>query len=404
MENRVVLLSDCNAFYASVETILNPELKGIPMAVGGSVENRHGIILAKNDLAKKSGVVTAETINSAKRKCPDLTVVPPHREAYSKYSKIVNEIYERYTDLAESYGLDETYLDVTNTTHLFGTGKEIADELREVVYRETGLTVSIGVSFNKAFAKLGSDLHKPNATTCITRENFKEIVFPLKVTSLIMVGKSAYDVLKRHGIYTIGDLAMYDKKILIKELGKMGGMIHDYANGIDDSPVKSIYADREIKSVGNGMTFKRNLTCMGDVKIGVTALADEVSFRMRKYNVKCQTVQVQIKDADFITISRQKKLNEPTNLASVLIKSALELIEKSWDFKRSIRLITITGSNIVDESHMPVKQITLFDDDNPDKNEKEELLENMLDGLKDKFGKNIVKRASIIKNDIGIDD
>lgn len=400
---RTILLCDCNSFYASVETILNMSLKGIPMAVGGSEENRHGIILAKNDLAKEYGVITAETINSAKRKCPNLTIVPPHRDEYVKYSKKVNEVYERYTDLVEPYGLDESYLDVTNTMHLFGSGKEIADGLREIVFKETGLTISVGVSFNKVFAKLGSDYKKPNATTCITKENFREFIYPFKVSSLFMVGKSANEVLQRHRIYTIGQLASFNKEILTKELGKMGGMIHDYANGIDESPVKSIYDEKEIKSVGNGLTFKRNLTSINDVQIGVEALADEVSFRMRKYKVKCHTVQVEIKDSNFKTMSRQQKLSEPTNLSSVIIKNAMELIKNNWDFKRAIRLITITGCNIVAENHSPVKQITLFENPEANNTGKEERFEKMLDDIKDKFGKDIVKRASLIKNDIGID-
>lgn len=400
---RTILLCDCNSFYASVETILNPNLKGIPMAVGGSQEDRHGIILAKNDLAKSYGVVTAETINSAKRKCHNLTIVPPHRDEYIKYSKKINEIYERYTDLVDPYGLDESYLDVTRTMHLFGTGKEIADELREVVFKETGLTISVGVSFNKVFAKLGSDYKKPNATTCITKENFKEFIYPFKVTSLFMVGKAVNEVLKRHRIYTIGHLASADKNILEKELGKIGGLIHDYANGLDDSLVASVYAEKEIKSVGNGITFKRNLTSMDDVKIGVSSLADEVSYRMRRYKVKCMTVQVQIKDSDFKTISRQKTLSEPTNLSAVIIENALELIQKNWNFKRPIRLITITGCNIVDENYSLAKQITLFEETSSHDTEKNERIEKMLDDIKGKFGKQAVKRASVIKNDIGID-
>ncbi len=400
---KTILHCDCNSFYASVETILNPALKGIPMAVGGSVENRRGIILAKNDLAKACGVLTAETIGRAKQKCPTLTIVRPHPAEYSKYSRQVNEIYQRYTDLVEPYGLDESYLDITNTMHLFGTGQDVADKLRAVIAQEIGLTVSVGVSYNKAFAKLSSDYKKPNATTCITRENYRAIAHPLPVTALMMVGKSVYEVLKRLQIKTIGDLACANQQTLIKELGKLGEVIHHYANGLDDSPVRSASDIREVKSVGNGLTFKRNLTTYDDVKVGVEALSDEVSARMRRHKVKCMTVQVHIKDANFKTISRQKKLDEPTNLSSDLIENAMALIQTHWNFSVPIRMLTITGTQLVEENNI-TSQLSLFDDDNAWKKEKELKLENMLDDLKNKFGTKIIKRGSIITNDIGIDD
>ena len=221
--DRVILHCDCNAFYASVECLLHPAYRDVPMAVCGDPENRHGIILAKNERAKRFGVQTAETIWQARRKCPDLVLAPPHRDQYAIYSKRVNAIYQRYTDLVEPFGIDESWLDVTGSQRLFGSGPEIADRLRAEVQRETGLTISVGVSFNKIFAKLGSDYKKPDATTVISRENYRDIVYPLSVSALLYVGKSARETLQNMRIRTIGDLAHADRKALVASLGKIGG-------------------------------------------------------------------------------------------------------------------------------------------------------------------------------------
>ena len=401
--DRTILHCDCNGFYASVEEVLNPELKNIPMAVGGNEENRHGIILAKNELAKKYNIKTGENIWQARKKCPNLIVVKPHRGEYLKYSKIVNSIYERYTDLVEPFGIDESWLDITHSMHLFGTAKEIADELREVVYEETGLTISVGVSDNKAWAKLGSDYKKPNATTVFDRSNYRELIFPLPIEDLLYVGKSSKDALNRLNINTIGDLAVSDKKMIIDKLGKAGEVIYNYANGIDDSPVRSVYEAREIKSVGNGLTFKHNLRSWSDVRVGVEALSDEVARRMRKHNVKAFTVQVNIKDENFKTISRQKKLDTPTNLAKELAENAMNIIEGCWNINRAIRMITITGANLVD-SQYSMEQISLFDNGKSERRERQEHLEESLDKLKDKYGESIVKKGSILNNDLGIDE
>ena len=217
--NRTILHCDCNGFYASVECILSPELKDVPMADCGNPENRHGLILAKNELAKKYKIQTDETIWQAKKKCPELVLVPPHHDEYKKYSRIVNKIYERYTEKVEPFGIDESWLDVTDSVHLFGDGKQIADTLRKVIFNETGLTISVGVSFNKVLAKLGSDYKKPDATTVINRENFKSIVHPLPVSSLLFVGKKAEQTLHKLYIYTIGDLANSDENLIISRLG-----------------------------------------------------------------------------------------------------------------------------------------------------------------------------------------
>lgn len=400
---RVILHCDCNGFFASVECLLSPKLKNVPMAVCGCPENRHGIILAKNELAKKYNIQTAETIWQAKRKCPDLVLVPPHHDEYSKYSKLINSIYERYTDKVEPFGIDESWLDVTGSIHLFGDGKSIADTLREVIASEIGITISVGVSFNKVFAKLGSDYKKPNATTVINRGNYEAIVFPLPVSALLYVGKAASEILSNLYIKTIGDLAKSDRNVIQSKLGKMGELIHDYANGIDDSPVKGITEERDVKSIGNGITFKRNLVGLTDVRISINSLADSVASRMRQCGVKCSTIQVAIRDPNFKTISRQRALERPTNLAKEISCLSLEIIQSSWNLKAPIRMITITGANLV-PADSTEEQLTLFDDTNEEKREKQEHLEAAIDKIRSKFGKGAISFGSIINNDLGIDD
>lgn len=401
--DRTILHCDCNGFFASVECILNPKLKNVPMAVCGNPENRHGIILAKNELAKKYKIQTAETIWQAKRKCPELVLVCPRHNEYGKYSKIINQIYERYTDLVEPFGIDESWLDVTDSHHLFGDGKKIADTLRKVVYSETGLTISVGVSFNKIFAKLGSDYKKPDATTVIDRENYKDIVFPLPVSDLLFVGKAAKEELSKLFIYTIGDLARSDKNLILSRLGKLGEVIHDYANGLDESPVKTANEDREVKSVGNGMTFKRDLDGIEDIRLSVNILADSVAARMRRYGVMCSTIQVTIKDPSLKVITRQKPLQCPTHLSREISAAALSIITTSWNLKAPIRMLTITGTNLTCTEEAS-EQMSMFEENSPLKREKQEHLEKALDKIRGKYGKGAVSYGSVIGNDLGIND
>lgn len=401
--DRTILHCDCNGFFASVECILHPEYKKVPMAVCGNPENRHGIILAKNELAKKFGIQTAETIWQAKRKCPNLVLAPPHHEEYRKYSLIINQIYQRYTDLVEPFGIDESWLDVTGSRTLFGNGKKIADELRDVIRREVGLTVSVGVSFNKIFAKLGSDYKKPDATTVIGRENWEKLLFPLPVNTLLYVGKSAAETLGKLGIHTIGDLATSNRELIVARLGKLGGELHDYANGLDNSPVKNFQDKREIKSVGNGMTFKRNLVGSEDIRLGVSVLADSVAGRMRQYGVKCWAVQVTIRNPNFKTITRQKTLSAPTHLAKDLIQAGMELIQSSWNLNAPIRMLTITGSNLVPDD-APGEQLSFFGGGRDDNQEKQEQLEAALDTIRSKFGRKAVAFGGVLQNSIGVEE
>ena len=387
MEDRVILHVDLNGFFAGVECRLNPELEKQPMAVCGDPAIRHGIILAKNEKAKKFGVQTAETIWSAKQKCPGLILVVPHHKEYAKYSRLCNEIYLRYTDLVEPFGIDESWLDVTGSRHLFGDGKMIADDIRKTVREELGLTVSVGVSFNKIFAKLGSDYRKPDATTVITREHGKRIVFPLPVSALLFVGRRSAVTLKKLGIETIGNLAKYDRDVLIKNLGKIGGTIHDYANGRDDSPVRSYYALGEgVKSVGNGSTFEYDIVGFDDLKTRVAALCDSVGYRMRKKGFKCQTLQVAIKDPDFKTINRQKKITA-TNVTRDLANVAMEIICENWREGNPIRLITITASNLVGAEEV-CEQVSMFED--LMQKVKKEKLQAVVDRIREKFGEDSI--------------
>ncbi|MDD4796713.1 MAG: DNA polymerase IV [Eubacteriales bacterium] len=399
---RTILHCDCNGFYASVECIHNPALRQVPMAVAGSQDDRHGIILAKNELAKRAGVVTAETIWQARKKCPDLTVVPPRHGEYSYYSRLVNAIYGRYTGQVEPFGIDESWLDVTGSLHLFGTGRQIADEIRAAVRQELGLTVSVGVSFNKIFAKLGSDYKKPDATTEITRDNFEQILFPLPVDALLYVGDTARAALAQLGIHTIGQLAVAPVDALRRKLGKMADTLHAYANGWEDSPVLRADHQREIKSVGNGMTFRRNLTGEQDLRIGLISLCDEVASRLRGYGMKCTTVQVQIKNPSLKTISRQKALEAPTALARELFETALDLVRANWSMDSPIRMLTVTGLQLVSAEEAG-EQLTFLRPAAKWERKKQERVENTIDAIRQKFGHDAVSFGTQLRSDLDSD-
>ena len=328
--DRVILHCDMNSFFASVELLEHPELAGLPVAVSGNPESRHGIILAKNEPAKKCGVVTAETIWQAKKKCPELQFLRPHHDKYREFSKLINKIYLEYTDMVEPFSIDESWLDVTASQKLFGNGKIIADRIRERVKSELGLTLSAGVSYNKIFAKMGSEYKKPDATTEITRDNYQKILWPMPVGEMFFVGWATAEKLNNIGIETIGDLAAADAKGLEALLGKQGPILRAYAAGEDNSPV-CLYDQRDkIKSVGNGITFSRNLIGEDDIITALTSLSDTVASRLRNYEMKAYGVKVDIKDPGFKTISRQRQLELPTNLAEEIRRNAMDIIRTSW--------------------------------------------------------------------------
>ena len=398
--DRVILHCDMNGFFASVELLDYPQLKDKPMAVCGSPENRHGIILAKNEIAKKYGVVTAETLWQARKKCPDLQVVPPHHDKYKHYSRMINDIYLRFTDMVEPFSVDESWLDVTASRQLFGTGREIADTIRQTVKKELGLTLSAGVSFNKIFAKMGSDYKKPDATTVITRENFMNILWPLDIREMFFVGKATADKLNEYGIRTIGELALADRQMVMAMLGRQGGVIHDYANGLDTTPVLRFDQLEKVKSIGNGTTFRRNLQEEKDIRTAVTGLSDTVAARLRRHKMKAFGVKVDIKDPDLKVISRQQQLDNPANITDIIADTAMSIIRKSWKMHDPIRMLTITAINLCDENQ--AQQLSLFADENV-LAEKGEKVERAMDDIRKKFGTDSIKFGSVIGNDIGLD-
>lgn len=399
-KNRVILHCDMNGFFASVELLDYPELRDKPMAVCGDPESRHGIILAKNEIAKRYGIVTAETLWQARKKCPDLQTVPPHHKKYQHYSRLINEIYLQYTDMVEPFSVDESWLDVTASQELFGNGKQIADKIRHQVKKELGLTLSAGVSFNKIFAKMGSDYKKPDATTVITQENYKNILWPLDIRDLFFVGKATADKLQGIGIHTIGQLAESDRHTVTALLGKQGSIIHDYANGLDQTPVSRFDEREDVKSIGNGSTFRRNLEGIQDIRTAVIALSDTVAVRLRQKKKKAFGVKVDIKDPSLKVISRQQQLDNPTNLAENIADTAVSIIEKSWNLRHPIRMLTVTAINLCPEDQ--AQQLSLFSSENI-QNETGEKMERTMDDIRKKFGRNAITFGRIIKNDIGLE-
>lgn len=384
--DRTILHCDLNSFFASVELLDHPELRDKPVAVCGDPESRHGIILAKNEPAKKFGVKTAETIWQAKSKCPNLVLLPAHHGNYRKYSKLINELYEHYTDLVEPFGIDESWLDVTGSMHLFGgNGKAVADRLRTEVCETFGLTISVGVSFNKIFAKLGSDYKKPDATTVITRENFRKIVWPLPVTDLLFVGRSAAVALAKYNIKTIGQLAAFDRDSLVHLLGKQGDQLWQYANGLEHSPVAPAGTYVPPKSVGNGETFSRDLAGMDQLRDGLRPLAEQVAFRLRKHHMKCTTLQLTIRDPHFRDICRQRPLSAPTCTALDLLRGAMDILSDCWNETSPVRALTLTAQSLIPENQA-VEQIDLFDAAAPQRRSKRETLERTMDQLRAKYG------------------
>ncbi len=394
---RIILHCDCNSFFASVELLDLPHLKDKPVAVCQTDDSRHGIILAKNDLAKACGVQTAEAAWEAKRKCPGLVFVPPHRGLYTKFSNQINTIYLRYTDLVEPSSIDESYLDISGTLHLFNkTAKELADDIRMTVQAETGLTISVGVSFNKVFAKLGSDYKKPNATTEITRENYAGLLYPLPADNMLYVGKAARETLRAAGITTIGAIAAAGPATMEQLLGKAGHMIWLYATGQDTAPVLPAGAGPGVKSIGNGRTFQRDLVSAADLRMAAGALADSVAMRLRSQGLYCTGVQVTMKNPALKSIQRQCPL-PPTHLSADLCSAALALIHDNWPKNSPMRMLTITAIGLTRHAD---EQLSLFEEQQ--RSPKAEPLEEALYKLRKRFGSHAVAPAGTIKNSLGL--
>ena len=388
--DRGILHCDCNSFFASAEILMRPELKGRPVAVAGDPDSRHGIVVAASMEAKRMGVKTTDTVYVARKKCPDIVFLAPHHDLYRQISKKINSIYLEYTDLVDPFSVDESFIDLTGTTrYIRGEFVEIADELRKRVREEIGITISVGASFNRCFAKLASDMKKPDATTYIPREKMEEIVWPLPVSDLLFIGKSTTESLNRFGIYTIGDLARTDKDTLISRFGKHGGSMWEYANGNDAEEVHSYYEKREVKSVSNGFTFPRDLTNYEEIRSGVNALADTVASRLRDKELLACTVSVQIKDKNFHTIQRQRPMEIPTHLRREIADTAMDLIKENWSGEVPIRLITVGCSDLVPEGDYG-QQLSFFDNDSLKDREKQERLESAMDSIRKKLGRDSI--------------
>ena len=391
---RIILHSDLNNCYASIESIAHPEYKKIPLAVGGDPEKRHGIILAKNEIAKKYGVKTGEALWQAQAKCPSLKILPPNFPLYQKYCSAVKQLYGEYTDLTESFGPDEAWLDVTASTTLFGTGETIAEEIRRRVREELGLTVSIGVSFNKVFAKFGSDYKKPDAVTVITKENYKDIVWPAPIKDLLFAGPSTVRELNRRGLFTIGDVALAGKEALTRALGKNGERMYFYAAGLDTSPVLHTDEDTPIKSIGNSITPPKDMESFSDAKIVLYVLSESVARRLRQHSLVCSGVQLHLRSTSLFTQERQKKLEFQTNLSETICKEGLELLQSSWNFSVPLRSIGIRAIDL-SPSQTP-RQLSMLRDE--EKEKKKEKLELTVDKIREKYGKESIVRSIILSD------
>ena len=381
MENGILHV-DMNNFYASVETLFAPQYKDVPMAVAGDKESRHGIILAKNMLAKSMGVQTAEPIWQAKRKCPNLQLVPPHRERYLQYSRMAQEIYYRFTDQVEAFSLDECWLDVYGSERLFGDGEQIAQQIRRAVKEELGLTVSIGVSYNKVFAKLGSDYKKPDAVTVFGREQMEPVIWKLPAQALLFVGPHTEKTLEKFGIHTIGDIARMELPALRRMLGKTGEALWTYANGLDHSPVAA---------AGNSTTLPHDVTSEEEVRRVLLELAESVASRLRRQGMKAGEVQLTVKNGEFQEYQRQCRLEPAVCDARSLYKAALELYRRE-DRRWAVRLLGLRAGKLVEAG---AAQMSFFA--NTRDLEREERLETAVDALRERFGGGSVRRGTVLE-------
>lgn len=388
---RYILHSDCNGFYASVECLHNPDIRNKPVAVCGDTDMRHGIILAKNEIAKKFNVKTGEAIWQAMNKCPELVTVKPHFDRYVRFSKEASRIYSDYSDRIEPFGIDESWIDLTGCVKSFEQAQDVAEEIRRRIKYELGITVSIGVSFNKIFAKLGSDYKKPDATTLITNENFRDIVWRLPVEDLLSVGRATKKKLNSIGVYTIGQLALFPYPVLKANFGKWGDVLHTFANGLDMSPVKPMGFVNLPKSIGNSTTTYRDLKSFEDAKIVMNVLCDSVCRRMREQGLAATTVTVNLRDTTLMTITRQCKI-DTTDISAEILSAALKLIKENHRWDKPLRSIGISLSDFRPKFE-PV-QLSLL------KNEKsrtrQSILDSSVDRLKQRFGSYVIRPAVLL--------
>lgn len=390
-QQRVILHSDMNSFYASVEMMLDPSLKGKAVAVCGATEERHGIVLAKSELAKKYGVKTGMVNWEAKQRCPGLVLVPPQYDQYLKYSKLAHQIYYRYTDLVEPFGMDECWLDMTGSG-AYGSGMEIAQKIRTACREELGLTVSIGVSFNKIFAKLGSDMKKPDAVTQITKDDFREKVWPLAASEMIYVGRATEAKLARYGVKTIGELAAIPPETLQHWFGVNGLKLWAYANGTDNSRVMHKDFVSPVKSIGHGITCTADLENEEEVHRVLLELAQDVGHRLRVHELCAQGVQVSVRGNDLLGAQFQCKLPFRTQLPSEIASAGFRLFQERYRWGTNVRAVCIRAIDLTPKNE--VEQLSIFVD--TARRDKRARLEDAIEELRDRFGKRAITYATLL--------
>ena len=394
--DKIILHCDLNNFYASVEVKNHPEYKDKPVAVAGDPNKRTGIILAKNQLAKEQGVTTGEVIWMAKQHCPDLICLAPHHEEYAKISKQVHEIYLKYTDYVEPFGLDECWLDVTNSTRLFGDGITIANKIRQEVKDKIGLTISVGVSFSKMFAKLGSDLKKPDAVSIISKDNYKTVAWNLPVNAMMFVGKHRVEKLQKMNINTIGNLANFNPSILKEQFGINGIYLHQIANGCELDVVAKYDEHRQIKSIGNGTTTIKDIDNLYQAKQVIYYLSEMTSTRLREKGLECLCVTLDIKDNELHTVGKAKTIQHSTSNASEIAKVALEILSEKWNWHtdKKIRALRVKCSTLIDAGDN--KQLNIFYQNDKKNNKKDE----SIDKIRQKYGFSSIKRGVLLNANI----
>ena len=394
MSGRVILHSDINCCYAAIEHLHHPELNGKPLAVGGDPESRHGIVLTSDYIAKKYGVKTGMALWQAKQLCPEITFVSPRMDLYLRFSRMAHEIYAEYTDLQEAYGIDESWLDVTDSATIKGDGYSIANEISNRMKSELGITVSIGVSFNKIFAKLGSDYKKPDAITTMYEDEFQTKAWNLPVGDLLYVGRSTKQKLTKFGIHTIGELARTDESILVGVLGKMGSVLWAFANGYDDSPVRRENTHAPIKSVGNSTTTHRDLVNDEDVKIIIYVLAESVAARLRENGFRCRVVEISIRDNELYSFTRQRKIGNATNITEEIAVEAYKLFKENYNWRKPIRSVGVRGADLVNDNYW--EQLDLFCDFQM--REKHMKMDVAVDDIRRRFGFYSIQRGLMFQD------
>ena len=387
---RIIFHIDQNCYFASVEMISRPELRNVPMAVAGDAKVRHGIILAKNEPAKKYGIKTAEAIWQAQAKCPDLVLLPGHYEKYEFYSKKLREMYSEYTDKVEPFGLDECWLDMTGMVSDYDEAEQVALEIRNRVREEFKLTCSVGISFNKVFAKLGSDYKKPDATTVFSDTDWQEKIWPMPVADLLFVGKHTAEKLAKINIKTRGDLARADGDYISRYLGKAGVVLWEYANGMDNAPVAESGYKRIPKSVGNSTTTAEDMTSDRQIERTFHMLSESVAERLRKHGLKGTVVQITVRDCDLSIYEKQKIIYRPTDDAKVIYAAARELFKESYDWKKGVRSIGVRCTKLVRQDSG--EQLSLFSE--VKKEERDDRLNKAIDDINRRYGSSIIKSAA----------